>query len=103
MSVLEIIALALSASSIVMLGVLVLRRSHLTRQTNQQRAMEDGLKGIAMELMHEGAEPPSQLGDAQRRALADELSARARVALAAKIQKAVINRTIGVSFLFHIP
>jgi hypothetical protein len=75
---LDVIAIALSASSIVMLGVLVLRRSHLARHARSQREMEDGLKGIAMELLHEGAEPPSQLGDAERRALADLLGRYAR-------------------------
>ncbi len=78
MGLLDVIALVLSASSIAMLGVLVLRRSHLARQTNHQRAMEEGLKGIAMELLHEGAEPPAQLGEAERRVLADLLGRYAR-------------------------
>jgi HEAT repeat protein len=75
---LDVIAIVLSASSIVMLGVLVLRRSHLAREERRRHEMEEGLKGIAMELLHEGAEPPSQLGDAERRALADLLGRYAR-------------------------
>jgi HEAT repeat protein len=74
---LDVIALALSASSIGMLGVLVLRRAHLARRDGRRREMEDGLKGIAMELLHAGAEPP-HLGDEQRQTLADLLGRYAR-------------------------
>ena len=77
MGLLEIIALALSASSLVMLGVLILRRAHLARQERRRREMEDALKGIAMELLHAGAEPPP-LGEEERRALADLLGRYAR-------------------------
>jgi HEAT repeat protein len=75
---LDIVALALSASSIAMLGVLVLRRSHLARRTKRQREIEEGLKGIAMELVHAGAEPPPHLGEEERQALADLLGRYAR-------------------------
>jgi HEAT repeat protein len=75
---LPIIALALSASSIAMLGVLVLRRSQLARQAKRQGELEENLKGIAMELLHEGVEPPSQLSEAERQALADLLGRYAR-------------------------
>jgi len=74
----EIVALALSASSIGMLGVLVLRRSHLARRAKRQREIEEGLKGIAMELLHAGAEPPPHLGEVEREALADLLGRYAR-------------------------
>jgi hypothetical protein len=74
---LELLALALSASSLAMLGVLVLRRSHLSRRDRRQREMEEGLKGIAMELLHAGAEPPP-LREEQRQALADLLGRYAR-------------------------
>src|SRR5581483_7816150 len=74
---LEIIALALSASSLVMLGVLILRRAHLARRERRRREMEDALKGIAMELLHAGAEPPP-LGEEERQALADLLGRYAR-------------------------
>jgi HEAT repeat protein len=75
---LDVVALALSASSITMLGVLVLRRSHLARRAKRQQEIEEGLKGIAMELLHEGAEPPPDLGEAERQALADLLGRYAR-------------------------
>jgi hypothetical protein len=75
---LEVIALALSASSIAMLGVLVLRRAHLARLEGRQRELEDDLKGIAMELLHSGTEPPAHLGDEERQALADLLGRYAR-------------------------
>lgn len=78
MGLLPIIALALSASSITMLGVLVLRRSHLARSEKRQRELEDGLKGIAMELLHAGAEPPPNLSEEERQALADLLGRYAR-------------------------
>ena len=77
MGLLELLALALSASSLAMLGVLVLRRSHLSRRDRRQREMEEGLKGIAMELLHAGAEPPP-LREEQRQALADLLGRYAR-------------------------
>lgn len=75
---LEVIALTLSASSLVMLGVLVLRRSHLARHERRQREMEERLKGIALELLHEGVEPPSHLDEVERQALADLLGRYAR-------------------------
>jgi HEAT repeat protein len=75
---LDAIAVALSASSLAMLGVLVLRRSHLARRDRLQRGLEDGLKGIAMELLHAGAEPPPHLGEEERQALADLLGRYAR-------------------------
>lgn len=78
MGLLDVIALALSASSLAMLGVLVLRRSHLARRDKRRRELEEGLKGIAMELLHAGAEPPPHLGEAERQALADLLGRYAR-------------------------
>jgi HEAT repeats len=75
---LDLIALALSASSLVMLGILVLRRSSLAARDRQRREVEEGLKEIAMELLHAGAEPPSQLDERQREALADLLGRYAR-------------------------
>jgi HEAT repeat protein len=74
---LELIALTLSAASLVMLGVLVLRRSHLARRERVQREREEHLKGIALELLHAGAEPPP-LGEEERQALADLLGRYAR-------------------------
>ncbi len=78
MSLLDAIALALSASSVAMLGLLVLRRSHLTRLERNRRETEAGLKGIAMELLHAGAAPPPHLGEQERQALADLLGRYAR-------------------------
>ena len=78
MGLLEIIALALSASSLVMLGVLILRRSRLARQERRRQDMEEGLKGIAMELLHADAEPPSELREDEREVLADLLGRYAR-------------------------
>lgn len=78
MGLLDLIALALSAASLVMLGVLVLRRSALAARDRRRRDVEEGLKGIAMELLHAGAEPPSQLDERQREALADLLGRYAK-------------------------
>jgi hypothetical protein len=75
---LAIIAVALSATSLAMLGVLVLRRSQLARRLRRQQDMEEGLKGIAMELLHAGAEPPAELGEDEREVLADLLGRYAR-------------------------
>jgi HEAT repeat protein len=78
MSLLDVIALALSAASVLTLGVLVLRRSALARRERDRRELEDGLKPVAMELLHAGAEPPAELDAKQREALADLLGRYAR-------------------------
>jgi HEAT repeat protein len=75
---LDLIALALSAASLMMLGVLIMRRAALASRDRRRRDVEEGLKGIAMELLHEGVEPPPDLDERQREALADLLGRYAR-------------------------
>lgn len=78
MSILEIAALALSACSIVMLSVLVTRRWELARRARHRRQVEDRLKPMALELLHAGSEPPADLNEEEREALADLLGRYAR-------------------------
>lgn len=78
MSVLEIIALALSAASVAMLAVLVTRRWELARRARHRHDVEDRLKQIALELLHAGTEPPADLSVEEKEALADVLGRYAR-------------------------
>jgi HEAT repeats len=77
-SVLAIAAFGLSACSVLMLGVLVVRRTYLASRQRQRLAIEERLKLVALELMHEGLEPPPDLGLEEREALADLLGRYAR-------------------------
>lgn len=61
-----------------MLGVLVLRRASLAGRERRHRELEEELKGVALELLHAGAEPPEQLDQRQREALADLLGRYAK-------------------------
>jgi hypothetical protein len=72
-SVLEIVALALTACSVVMLSVLVARRWELARRARHRRDVEARLKPVALELLHAGSEPPAGLSGEEKEALADVL------------------------------
>jgi hypothetical protein len=77
-SVLAIAAFGLSACSVIMLGVLVTRRTYLANRQRQRSGIEERLKLVALELVHEGAEPPADLGVEEKEALADLLGRYAR-------------------------
>jgi HEAT repeat protein len=76
--VLAIAALALSACSVAMLAVLVVRRWYVASREVRRRTMEDRLKGVALELLHEGVTPPAELTVEEKGALADLLGRYAR-------------------------
>jgi HEAT repeats len=78
MSPLAIAAFALSACSVIMLGVLVTRRTYLAGQERHRSGVEDRLKLVALELVHEGGQPPADLNDEEKEALADLLGRYAR-------------------------
>jgi HEAT repeat protein len=61
-----------------MLAVLVTRRWELARRAARRRDVEDRLKGMALELLHAGAEPPAGLSAEEKEALADLLGRYAR-------------------------
>jgi HEAT repeat protein len=77
-SVLEIVAFAVSACSITMLAVLVTRRWELARRDRHRRELESRLKPAALDLLHAAAEPPEDLGVEEKEALADLLGRYAR-------------------------
>jgi HEAT repeat protein len=77
-SLLDLVAFVLSGCSILMLGVLVARRTRLAAREQQQRAVQDRLKPVALELVHAGVEPPGDLGLEAKEALADLLGRYAR-------------------------
>lgn len=61
-----------------MLAVLVARRGYLRGQERHRRGVEEGLKPVALELLHSGTEPPANLTMDQKEALADLLGRYAR-------------------------
>lgn len=89
MSALDITALALTACSVLMLGVLVARRTYLKTRDKHRRDLEDGLKPIALELVHAGQLPPANLSVEQKEALADLLGRYARAIHGATHQRIV--------------
>ena len=78
MPALEIITIGLSAGSLLMLGVLVLRRLQLARHDQGRRALEARLTPVALELIATGAQPPSHLDVREKGVLADLLGRYAR-------------------------
>lgn len=78
MTVLDVLAIALSAASLLMLVVLVGRRGYLGVHERRRTTIEAGLKTVALELLHSGAEPPAALGGDEKQALADVLGRYAR-------------------------
>lgn len=78
MSLLDFVAFALSACSILMLAVLVARRTRLAASEQRRRRIQDRLKPVALELVHSGVEPPADLGEEEKEALADLLGRYAR-------------------------
>jgi hypothetical protein len=88
-SALDITALALSACSVLMLAVLVARRTYLKTRDRHRRDLEDGLKPIALELVHSGQTPPDDLSVEQKEALADLLGRYARAIQGATHQRIV--------------
>ena len=78
MSAIDITALALSACSVLMLAVLVARRTYLNTRARHRRELEEGLKPIALELVHSGEHPPAYLTVEQKGTLADLLGRYAR-------------------------
>jgi HEAT repeat protein len=88
-SALDITALALSACSVLMLAVLVARRTYLKTRDRHRRDLEDGLKPIALELVHAGQTPPDNLSVEQKEALADILGRYARAVHGATHQRIV--------------
>lgn len=78
MTVLEVVALVLSACSLVMLMLLVGRRAHLAARDRRRTAIEEELRPIALRLLDADTPPPADLTVAQREALADLLGRYAR-------------------------
>jgi HEAT repeat protein len=70
---LDVVALALSAGSAVMLTVLVLRRLEVARRARRRAELEDGLKPIALALLDGGSSELPALGRREGEVLADLL------------------------------
>jgi HEAT repeat protein len=77
--VLDVVALVLSAGSVLMLIVLVVRRVRLSRVERRHDELEDQLRPLTLALLESGEKPDRALSSQEEEILADQLGRYARL------------------------